>query len=136
MLALIQTISVITYTLSIAIIAQSKKNKYILQDFASHWFHAIMVSLNRKHVLFRQFKNGIVTFDHHNSFKNNFTTTLLHARNNYFQRKFTECSNNSGDIWKSLNSLIRCTNTSNRIIINHNGSTVRDSLVIAEVFNN
>ena len=64
---------------------------------------AIMVSLNRKHELFRQYKNGIVTFDHSNSFKNNFTTTLRHASNNYFQRKFTECSNNSRDTWKTLN---------------------------------
>ena len=37
---------------------------------------AIMISLNRKHELFRQYENGIVTFDHYNSFKNNFTTTL------------------------------------------------------------
>ena len=51
---------------------------------------AIMVFLNRKPELFQQYKNGIVTFDHYNSFKNNFTTTLRHARNNYFQRKFTE----------------------------------------------
>ena len=28
-----------------------------------------MVSLNRKHELFRQYKNGIVTFDHYNSLK-------------------------------------------------------------------
>ena len=32
---------------------------------------AIMVSLNRKHELFRQYKNGIVSFDHYNSFKKN-----------------------------------------------------------------
>ena len=30
---------------------------------------AIMISLNRKHELFRQYKNGIVTFDHYNSFR-------------------------------------------------------------------
>ena len=37
---------------------------------------AIMISLNRKEELFRQYKNGTVTFDHYNSFKNNFTTSL------------------------------------------------------------
>ena len=95
-----------------------------------------MVSLNRKHELFRQYKNGIVTFDHYNSFKNNFTTTLCHARNNYFQRIFTECSNNSRDTWKTLNSLIRNKNTSKDVILNHNGSTVSDPSAIAEVFNN
>ena len=95
-----------------------------------------MVSLNPKHELFRQYKNGIVSSDHYNSFKNNFTTTLRHARNNYFQRKFTECSNNSRDTWKTLNSLIRYKNTSKYVIINHGGSTVSDRSAIAEVFNN
>ena len=51
--------------------------------------------------------------------KNNFTTTLRHARNNYFQRKFTECSNNSRDTWKTLNSLIQYKNTSKDVILNH-----------------
>ena len=96
----------------------------------------IMVSLNSKYELFRQYKNGIVSFDHYNSFKNNFTTTLHHARYNYFQRKFTECSNNSRDTWIPLNSLIRYKNTSKDVILNQGGSTVSDPSAIAEVFNN
>ena len=95
-----------------------------------------MVSLNRKHELFRQYKNVIANFDHYNSFKNNFTFTLRHARNNYFQKKFTECPNNSRDTWKTLNRLIRCKNTSKDVILNHNGSTVSEPSDIAEVFNN
>ena len=121
MLVLIQIISVITYSLSIANVAKSRKNKYILWDFASI------------------VKNGIVSFDHDNSFKNNFTTTLRHARNNYFQRKFTECSNNSRHTWKTLNRLIRYKNTSKDVILNHGGSTqstVSNPPAIAEVFNN
>ena len=31
--------------------------------------YPIMVSMNRKHELFQQYKNGIVSFDHYNSFK-------------------------------------------------------------------
>ena len=95
-----------------------------------------MVSLNRKHELFRQYKNGIVTFDHYNSFKNNFKTTLRHARNDYFQRKFTERSNNARDPWKTLNNLIRHKNTSKDVILYHGGSTVSDLSAIAGVFNN
>ena len=56
---------------------------------------SMLLSFSWIHKLFRLCKNGIVTFDQYNSFENNFTTTLRHARNNYFQRKFTECSNNS-----------------------------------------
>ena len=75
-------------------------------------------------------------FDYYNSFKNIFTTTLRHARNNYLLRKFTECSDNSRDTWKTLNSLIRSKNTSKDVILNHNGSKVSDPSAIAEVFNN
>ena len=98
-------------------------------------FDNFMISLNRKHELFRQYKNGIVTSDHYNSFKNNFTTTLRLAKNSYFQRKLTECSDNSRDTWKILNNLIRCNKTSKDITLNHNGSSISDSSVIAEVFN-
>ena len=88
---------------------------------------AIMISLNRKNELFRQYKNDIVIFDHYNSIKNNFTTTLRLAENYYVQRKFTERSDNSRDTWKS---------TSKYVTINHNGSSISNPSVIAEVFNN
>ena len=79
MLVLIQIISVITYSLSIANVAQSKKKIYFTR-LRNPWISdSIMVSLNRKHELFRQYKNGIVSFDPYNSFKNNFTTTLLYV---------------------------------------------------------
>ena len=124
MSVLIQIISVTTYSLSIAIVVLSRKEKYHLQDFRKPWISdAIMISLNRKHELYRQCKNGIVTFDHYNSFKNNFTTTLHLAKNSYFQRKFTECSNNSRDMWKTLNSLILCKKTSKDVTLDHNGSS-------------
>ena len=97
---------------------------------------AIMTSLNRKQELFRQYRNEIVTFDHYNSFKNNFPTTLRLAKNSYFQRKFTECSNNSRDTWKTLNCLIRCKKTSKDVTLNHNGSSISDPSATAEVFNN
>ena len=95
-----------------------------------------MISLNRKHELFRRYKNGTVTFDHYNSFKNNFTTTLRLGKNSYFQRKFTECSNNSRDTCKTLNCLIPCRKTSKDVTLNHNGSSISDPSVIAELFNN
>ena len=94
-----------------------------------------MISLNRKHELFRQYKNRTVTFDHHNSFKNNLTTILHLPKNSYFQRKFTECSNNSRNTWKTLNCLIRCKKTSKDVTLNHNGSSISDPSAIAELYN-
>ena len=59
---------------------------------------------------------------------------LLYVLN--FQRKFTECSNNSRDTWKTLNCLIRSKKTSKDETLNHNGSSITDPAVIAELFNN
>ena len=137
MLVLIQIISVITYSLSIANVAQSKKNKYLLQDFTSRgslillWFRWIVNTNYFDSIRMTLLPLIIIIF-----FKNNFTTTLRHARNNYFERKFTGCSNNSRDTCKTLNSLIRYKNMSKDIILNHNCSTVSDPSAIAKVFNN
>ena len=106
-----------------------KKNKYILQDFASRLFLTLLWFL-------WQYKNSIVTFDHYNSFKNNFTTTVRHAEQNHFKRKFTKCSNNSRDTWRTLNSFIRFKNASKDVTLNNNGYSISDPSVIAEVFNN
>ena len=126
-------ISVITFSLSIAIAVIWKKIKYILQDFASLGFLTLLwYRWTVKKELFRQYKNGIVTFDLYNYFTNNFAATLRRARNDNLQRKVTECSMNSRDTWNSLNGLIRC----NSQIVNHNLSSVSDPSVIAEVFKN
>ena len=66
----------------------------------------IMISLNRKHELFRQYKTGIVAFGHYNSIKDNFTTTPRLAKYSNFQRKFAECSNNSRDTCTEKNFLV------------------------------
>ena len=96
---------------SIAIVVWSKKNKNKIKRLRKPWIlDAITVSLNSKHELFRQ----------------SFTTTLRRAINNCFQTKFTECSNNSRNTWKTLNSLIWCKNTSKEVILNHNGSSASD----------
>ena len=87
MLVLIQIISVTIYSLSTAIVVLSTKKYIYFARLRKPWISdAIMISLNRKLELFRQYKNGIVTFDHYNSLKNNFTTTLRLAQNDYFQK--------------------------------------------------
>ena len=47
-----------------------------------------MVSLNRKRKLFRQYNNGLVTFDRYNSLENNFTTALRFATNYHGKPRF------------------------------------------------
>ena len=53
MIVLIKIISVTTYSFSIAIVIKP-------------WISDAIISPNRKHELFRHYKNGIVTFDVYN----------------------------------------------------------------------
>ena len=95
-----------------------KEKEIYFKKLRKPWiFVVFVVLLNRKHELFWQYKNDIVTFDHYNSFKNNFTNNLGRVWNNYFQRRFPECSNNSRDAYKIVNRLIRCKNISKDVIL-------------------
>ena len=67
---------------------------------------------------------------------NNFTTTLRVLLKITISRENSQSANISGYTWKTLNSLIRCKNTSKDVTLNHNGSSISHPSVIAEVFNN
>ena len=78
MSVLTKLISLLTYSLSLAIVVLLKKS---LTRLLKQWISdAIMVSLSHKHEQFCQYMNGTVTFDLYKYFKNNFTTTPRHAR--------------------------------------------------------
>ena len=125
----VQIISVTTYLLSIAIVVLSKKKKHLLHDLQAGISDAIMISLNRKHELFRLYDNGIVTFDNYNYFQH-----ISISREN--SQSALKIHSLPKDTWKTLNSLIRCKNMSKDVTPNHNGSSISDLSVIAEVFNN
>ena len=93
------------------------KENINLSHYRLHVQKAVMIPVN-------DMLHGLdLTESGHDTY-NNFTTALRLAKNNYFQRKFTECSNNSRDTWKTLNSLILCKNRSKDITLNHNGSAI------------
>ena len=133
MSVLIQIIYVTTYSLSIAIGVLSRKNKYYLQDFASRgsltllWF--LWTSNTNYFDSIRMELSSLIIIINLRII----LPQLYVLQKNYFQRKFTECSNNSRDTWKTLNCLIRCKKTSKDVTLNHNGSSISDPSAIAEV---
>ena len=137
MSALIQIISVTTYSLSIAIVVLSRKKKYHLQDFVSRgsltllWF---LWTLNTNY--FDSIRMELLHLIIIIPLRIISPLLYVFAKNSYFQRKFTECSNNSRDTWKTLNCLIRCKKTSKDVTLNHNCSSISDPSANAELFNN
>ena len=132
MLVLIQIISVTTYSWSIAIVNLLKKNKYILQDFARRGFLTLLRYLcTAKTNYFGSLRMALLSL-----IVIIFLEIILPLLCLSISRENSECSNNSRDAWKTLNSLIRSKNTSKYVTVNHNGSSISDPSVIAEIFNN
>jgi len=90
----------------------------------------------RKHQLFRRYKQGEVSFQLYNIFKNQVTSILRKAKSKFFLDKFHSKSNDVRGTWKTINSLIgRSNKGSAPSEILTNAGTVSDPMTIAECFN-
>jgi len=63
----------------------------------------LLLDINRKHSLFRDYKRGIVSYDDYRSFKNRVKRKLTRVKLNYFKEKFL--SGDSKVVWRNINSL-------------------------------
>ena len=129
MSVLIQIISVTTYSLSIAIVVLSRKRKYHLQDFASRgsltllWF-LWTADTNYFHSIRMKLLPLMITIPLR------IISSLLYVFEKIaISSENSQCSNNSWDMWKTLNSLIRWKKTSKDVTLNHNGSSISDPSV-------
>ena len=127
---------VTTYSLSVAIVVLSRKNKYHLQDFAS------LGSLTQLWFLWNANTNyfdsiRIESFPLIIIIPFRIILPLL-----YVLQKVAISRENSPnalitrDTRKTLNCLILCKKSSKDVTLNHNGSSISDPSAIAEVFNN
>ena len=94
-------------------------------------------TIDRKFLLFRQYKLGHVTLEYYNNFKNMVTGMLRRAKSDYFSRKFDRCSGNPKSTWKLLNTITsrkqKSKGAPSEMLIN--GVKVNDPKEIAEAFN-
>ena len=76
--------------------------------FSKPWLTNELINcINRKHKLFRDYKNNLVTRNTYVSYKNNLYTLLKEAKSNFFKRKFDACRNNLKKTWESINRLTK-----------------------------
>jgi len=84
---------------------RSKRISY--NRFSKPWItNQLMESITRKHYLFRQYKQGNVSFDEYNNFKNHVTCNLRKAKADYFKVKFRNSFGNAKSAWSLIDSLI------------------------------
>ena len=66
----------------------------------------LLLSINRKHALYKDYKNGSISFDMYKIYRNNVTSEMRRAKNDYYQNRFSECSDNSRTTWATIKSLM------------------------------
>jgi len=64
---------------------------------------AIVMSINRKHELARQFRDGLVDREVYTQFRNALTRTLRIEKTAYYCNKFESCRGDIRKTWKNLN---------------------------------
>jgi len=65
-----------------------------------------IISINHKHNMFRQYRQGIVSFQVYNTFKNQLTRVLRRAKVEYFNTKFRSSIGNTKENWNLIRTLV------------------------------
>ena len=91
--------------------------------------------INRKHLLFRRFKEGLIHFDVYNYHKNLCTKTIKRSKEDFFKRKFDMCRGNLRKTWNNLRYLMNAKTNCNTIkMLRYKGAELLQADDIAEAF--
>jgi len=101
------------------------------------WFNAdLMRCINRKHSLFREYKQGLISFHAYNTFKNITTSLIRRTKFKYYITKFNSMKGNSAGTWKLFNSLSGRQKSKTEVSqLHYRDQTVTDPQSIADAFN-
>ena len=114
---------------------QSKNIPY--NKFTKPWITNDIISyIDRKHILFRQYRRGYITFNEYNNYKNMCTMLLKQAKVSYFKLKFDAAVGDIKKTWKNLKYLINFNKQKDRIAeIKTDTETLTEPLNVADAFN-
>jgi len=92
--------------------------------------------IDRKYVLFRQFKQKLIRFDVYNDYKNAITSILKKAKKRFYYNKFQQSMKNPQDTWKNINTVMNRSKKHSPVNqIELNGESVVDRQTISNKFN-
>ena len=83
------------------------RTKHVTQkNLSGEWLSdSLLLCINRKHALFREYRRGNVSFEAYRQYKNNLTHKLRKSKEVYYHSKFEVHNGNSKRIWNTINSL-------------------------------
>lgn len=96
----------------------------------------IIKNVNRKHKLFKLYKEGSLSFNIYNSFKNKLSRSIKTAKRNYFRFKLENNRRDLKQSWKFINMLLgKKIDKEKQIDIEDNGIITGDCYAVANIFN-
>ena len=110
-------------------------NKYCLKPWINE---EIKYQINRKHVLFKNYKRRLIPFDVYNSKKKHVTKIIRQSKQKYYATKFKRVRDSIKDTWKTINSVFhRKKSGSDRIVLRDNyGGEINDPTEVSNMFGN
>ena len=96
-------------------------------------------SINQKHKLYRNYKEGIIPFQLYSNFDKQLKIVLKKAKKTYYVNKFNDAHSDSKKTWGLINDLIntkKSVNYNNIKELNVNGKIINEQKEIAEILNN
>ena len=109
--------------------------KYYLKPWI---IEEIKCQINRKHVLFKNYKHRLISFDVYNSQKNYVTKIIRQSKQKYYATKSKRVRDSIKDTWKTVNSVFHRKNSgSDRIVLrDDDGGEINDPTEVSNMFGN
>ena len=109
--------------------------KYYLKPWINE---EIKCQINRKHVLFKNYKRRLIPFHVYNSQKKHVTKIIRQSKKKYYATKFKRVRDSIKDTWNTINSVFhRKKIGSDRIVLRDNdGGEINDPTEVSNMFGN
>jgi len=76
--------------------------------FCKPWISdQLLININRKHALYRDFRRGLVDFNLYKVYRNKLKVVLKQSKMSYFHGEFVGSARNSRSVWSTVNVLLR-----------------------------
>ena len=97
---------------------------------------SVMHAINRKHDLFREYKNNRISFEIYNMYKLTCDNLLRECRSRFFENKFLQIQGDMKETWKQINYFTKPSNNDRNITLCDDGRDVSDGCEVANLLNN
>ena len=110
--------------------------KAVSRRISKPWIKGdILRSINTKHRLFKQFKDGVIDYEIYKNYRNYVSSRLKYAKRIYYKTVFDSSRGNLRKTWRNINSVLKGKSARDEIVLmDDNNDEVSDPERIANMF--